>query len=424
MKVSSFRFFGGVMVFALMVFLSIQIYWFSNSYKLNEKQFDNKVNLALRKVSDRILRAQGDVLSSISAVRQTASNEYFVSLNRPLEYALLDSLVKVEFQNEEIEASYHLMIYTKNDSLVLGNFFMQGAKTSPQGACVGREQDLLSPMNFAVMFPEKKSLILGSLDIWIFSAGTFALILLVCMLIVMELSKRKKFAELKNDFISNMTHELQTPIANISMASEILINQPELQKRERYLQIIQEENQRLKKQVESVLQVAIMGKGDLVIQRKNLNLHQLLEGVIRNFEVRINSRKGSIQTKLNAADASIEGDPFHLTNIFYNLLDNADKYSIHTPEIIVSSEQTEKGLYVSIADKGIGIGRDVQKFVFDRFYRVQNGNIHNTKGFGLGLTYVKNIIQAHNGVITLQSELNQGSRFELFFPRSKTTGNA
>jgi two-component system phosphate regulon sensor histidine kinase PhoR len=183
----------------------------------------------------------------------------------------------------------------------------------------------------------------------------------------------------------------------------------------RYADIIHEENQRLKFHVEQVLQTAQMERGEVNLNKKEIDINQLINSVISNFELRLQSRQGKVIKHLLASPARLTGDPFHLTNLFYNLLDNADKYSPLNPEITITTRNHEAGIQISIADKGIGIKHDVQKFIFDKFYRAATGNQHDIKGFGLGLTYVQQIVKAHNGIVTVSSEENQGSRFDLYF---------
>jgi two-component system, OmpR family, phosphate regulon sensor histidine kinase PhoR len=254
------------------------------------------------------------------------------------------------------------------------------------------------------------------MNIWIFTAFTFLLILMVFGFLLLDLSKQKKLAEVKADFLNNMTHELQTPIANIAMASEVL-RKAELDKSKAttYLNIIHEENQRLKFHTEHVLQVARMEKGEITMNKKEIDVNQLIHDVIRKFEVRFQERKGNIVQNLRASKSVLKGDPFHLANIFYNLLDNADKYSPKDPEITITTENKNDGIVISVADKGMGIKREAQKFIFEKFYRASSGDRHDVKGFGLGLTYVYQIVKAHDGEVFVTSEENQGSRFDLYF---------
>jgi two-component system phosphate regulon sensor histidine kinase PhoR len=235
---------------------------------------------------------------------------------------------------------------------------------------------------------------------------------------IIGLSKDKKLAEVKADFINNMTHELQTPISNISIASEVLRKGSaglSEDKAVHYADIIYKESQRLRFQVEQVLQTAMMEKGEIEWKKTEVNLNAVIEEVVRIFQVRIQTRQGQIMSKLDALKPLVFGDHLHLANIFYSLLDNADKYSPATPQITVSTRNTDKGILVAIADNGIGINKEVQQYIFDKFYRATSGNVHDVKGFGLGLTYVREVMKAHQGRVSVSSEENGGSVFELYF---------
>jgi two-component system, OmpR family, phosphate regulon sensor histidine kinase PhoR len=402
---------------ALAGLLVMQIYWFVHAYKIEEAQFDKSVNLALRNVADNLLKSQKDFSGRIDPVQHTASNAFVVKLNRKIEYALLDSLIRSEFKKHGIYTSFELGVYEHQSNVLLyGNLYQQGALTEGDATCLHREP-VVAKMDFSITFPEKRIDILGSLNIWIITAAIFLLVLVVFSYMVMDLSRQKKLAEIKTDFINNMTHELQTPIANIGMASEVLraVTPVDSKKAMRYANIIHEENQRLKFHVEQVLQTAQMERGEVNLNKKEIDINQLINSVISNFELRLQSRQGKVIKHLLASPARLTGDPFHLTNLFYNLLDNADKYSPLNPEITITTRNHEAGIQISIADKGIGIKHDVQKFIFDKFYRAATGNQHDIKGFGLGLTYVQQIVKAHNGIVTVSSEENQGSRFDLYF---------
>ena len=423
MKASLYRTLIITTLIALTGLLVVQIYWFAHAHSIQEKQFDTTVNLALRSVTDKLLALNGNRSGRIFPIKQTASNRFYVEVNAPISYDVLDSLVKSEFGLHSIYSSFELSVYG-DDSLMFGNFYVKGILTKENATCMGRETAKVS-MDFAVTFPDKQSDIVGAMSIWIFTALTFLVILIVFGFLLLNLSRQKKLAEIKADFMNNMTHELQTPIANIEIASEVLRSNSGLpsEKAARYATIIHEENQRLKFHMQQVLQMSKMERGELTMSRKEIDLNSLIRDVIRNFEMRLHKRSGQIVESLQATQSRFAGDPFHLANIFYNLLDNADKYSPEKPEITITSKNLDNGILISIADKGIGIKRDVQKFIFDKFYRASTGNQHDVKGFGLGLTYVLQIVKAHEGTITVESEENRGSRFDLFFANAPDETN-
>jgi two-component system phosphate regulon sensor histidine kinase PhoR len=236
---------------------------------------------------------------------------------------------------------------------------------------------------------------------------------------VITINKQKKLSELKNDFINNLTHEFKTPIFSISLASGLLKRSEKVRESEKlmkYAELIDNEGQRLKSQVDKILQMALIDSGNFKLEKKQLDLHELISKVARNFELVINEREGELRLNLDAAHHVIVADETHLNNIIYNLLDNAVKYTDKKPEITVSTTDSDKGIELTIKDNGIGMGEDVQKFIFDKFYRAESGNLHNVKGFGLGLSYVKSVIDAHRGRIRIDSKRDSGSEFSIFLP--------
>jgi two-component system phosphate regulon sensor histidine kinase PhoR len=224
---------------------------------------------------------------------------------------------------------------------------------------------------------------------------------------------------MKNDFINNMTHEFKTPIATISLACEAMADKDiraSGDSVDHYLLIISEENRRLAGMAEKILQTAVIDKGELKMNREIIDLHEIIVEVIKNLRIQVEIKDGEIKRRLKAARPQIEGDRVHLTNLVYNLLDNANKYSPKKPLILVYTENVSNGILMTIEDHGIGISKAEQKKIFDKLYRVATGNIHEVRGFGLGLSYVRAIVKEHHGKISVESEVNRGSRFKVFLP--------
>jgi two-component system phosphate regulon sensor histidine kinase PhoR len=236
---------------------------------------------------------------------------------------------------------------------------------------------------------------------------------------VRTIYKQRQFAGLMVDFINNMTHEFKTPISTIALASEALAN-PEIVRDEnrllRYNRIIRDENTRMRNQVEKILEMAALEEGDYELNIAAVDAHKIIADAVQNIALQIEKRGGKIECQLRAAAPVIDADEVHLANIIHNLLDNANKYSPETPVIKIATENDGDGLHIRIADNGIGLRPEDQKRVFEKYYRVPTGNVHDVKGFGLGLSYVRLMVEAHGGTITVKSEYQKGSEFEIWLP--------
>lgn len=271
-----------------------------------------------------------------------------------------------------------------------------------------------------VYFPGQQALVRGSLGF----LGTSSLVLTLLMVVLFTFAlyvifRQKKLSDIKNDFVNNMTHELKTPISTISLASQMLSDSsiPDEKKNLGHIsRIIQTESKRLGYQVERVLQMAVLDQGHLVLKKVPVSMNEIITMVAQNFRLQIENKQGKLEVINDAGEDLVEGDKVHLMNVVTNLVDNAVKYSREEPEIIVRMRNSSGNYRFSVQDKGIGIAKDDQKKVFDRFYRVSTGNVHDVKGFGLGLSYVKLIVEQHGGTIRLSSELNKGTTFDVTIP--------
>ncbi len=276
-----------------------------------------------------------------------------------------------------------------------------------------------------VVIPNIKGLVLKSLRWKIATSILFTLIILAAFyLTVRTVLRQKKLGEIKNDFINNMTHEFKTPIATISLAVDAMRNEKVINDRQKlsyFSGIIKEENQRMNRQVETILKASQLEKQEVDLNMKPVHVHEVIKDVVDNFTLQLEDKKGRVELSLNAPNDLIEADEVHFSNLVNNLVDNAVKYAKdNTPPVIkLITSSNGKNFTVKIEDNGIGMNRDTVKRIFERFYRAHTGNVHNVKGFGLGLSYVKTVVEAHNGDIKAESTLGKGSSFTIELPLKK-----
>ncbi len=271
-----------------------------------------------------------------------------------------------------------------------------------------------------VTFPKKKNFILSSISTMLTLSVFFILIIILSFVTALyQLVKQKQISEIKTDFINNMTHEFKTPIATINLALDAIKNPKIINDNDkviRYVQMIRDENKRMHAQVENVLRISKLEKNQLDVSKEKVNVHDLLKKAITHVDLLIKNSGGYIKLNLNADSTEILANPFHMESIIVNMLDNAIKYSNDAPKITISTENSPKNIILKIADKGIGMNKSVQKNIFKKFYREETGNIHNVKGHGLGLAYVKKIVEIHQGEIYVESEKGNGSTFFVKLP--------
>lgn len=342
-------------------------------------------------------------------------------------YQILDSLLKYEIRMKGIDILFEYGISSEENPNYLHyassvKYKTNGMKSEKDTYTVNLfPNDYSNSENYLrVYFPNQDKFIIR--NIWMMYVTSLLLILVVlgCFYVAVNtIVKQKQLADIKNDFINNMTHEFKTPISTISLATQMLGDEavtasPSMFKR--YLGIIRDENKRLGSQVEKVLQTAQMERGEVQLKLGTVNVHQIIERVLENISPQIELRQGIIDMNLQAENPEIQADEVHLTNIIFNLLDNANKYSPENPVIKITTENTEKGLSIKVIDQGIGMTKESIKNIFEKFYRVPTGNVHDVKGFGLGLSYVKKMVEEHHGKINVQSKLGEGSEFEVVLP--------
>lgn len=343
---------------------------------------------------------------------------------------MLDSLLKKSLQERGIGIAYEFAIQNN----IHQNIIFSTASYRPDSvdsalfkASLFPNELNTMPSQLLVYFPQRQAFILENMGFTLISSALLLLVILGCFYVaVATILKQKKLSDVKNDFINNMTHEFKTPISTISLAVGMAREQVETpgqpQKMKRYLGIIQDEVQRLGGHVEKVLQMALLDRGEIKLRPTTLNIHDVIEKVLNNLSVQLEQRQGEVELSFEADREMVQADELHLTNILTNLIDNANKYSLDAPpHISVSTESDETNVYIRVTDRGLGMSKEQQTKIFEPFYRVPTGNVHDVKGFGLGLSYVKKMVEAHGGSIDVKSRPGEGSTFAIQLPLLKET---
>lgn len=396
---------------------------------LNIKEFSEQSHVALRNVLEQINTNLADSTELYGAVKQIRSNRFMVDINEELQPFYLETLLKKSFYAQNINQDFVYGIYDCfTDSIVYGNL-IRFSKTSlyePDSL----DQEGVTSVNvtikndghyFTVFFPNVAAKPIAPVQFispWIYIGIIVLLVTFFFLYSLVIIFRQKKVSEVKNDFINNMTHELKTPISTISLSSEMLLqiadsSQGQIRK---YAGIIFDENKRLEQQVERVLNVAKLDKNELILNKEPFDLRELILQLKDNFEVFQMDKSSRIDLDLTTESHVLLADPVHITNVLHNLSDNAVKYSEGPIQISITTSIISSVMLIEFSDKGLGISKEHQKSIFEKFYRVPTGDVHNVKGFGLGLYYVKMIIEAHKGKISLKSIPGEGTTFTIKLP--------
>jgi two-component system phosphate regulon sensor histidine kinase PhoR len=398
-----------------------QLYWVKKSLDMKSEQFDNRVRIAMKSVVNQLLDNKNDTVFQQHLLKLSCRKPKLdvVDIIQP---AMLDSLVLEELKCMELNDKYHYGLYNKlNSRFVAGRYGEAETQLldSPYQFSVA---SLYRPGDYylSIYFSDKTGYVLRQMEVWLLLSVFFLIVLIISFIwVALTLFRQKKLSEMRTDFINNLTHELKTPIATSSLAAEMLLR-PEIHREEekvkKYAGVILDENLRLQTHVEQVLQVAIFEKGQQRFKFRRTNVHQLLQSVLESFDLRIAENDVKIEINLEAERYIVQADKTHILNVFYNLVDNAIKYSPENPAIQIKTWNIKKGIVIRVKDNGIGISPEHQTNIFKNLFRVPMGNIHDVRGFGLGLYYVKTVIDYHNGRIDLKSEVGKGSIFDIVLP--------
>lgn len=456
MKRNSIGFVIVIATISVLGILLIQFFFLKNSYDLNEKKFHELTTSSLRSVATQLNDYNSKVYenppkpSDRCPVDQISNNYYVVNVNGLIDPNLLAHFLAVEFKKRNIEVPYEYGIYDCNSKkMIPGNTFkseppavkVKSSNNHDSVSCSAEElmyDKHIAKVNqkskvcslptcekytyyFGVHFPNRSKFYNSRLIGWYFMTGILFFVVFFFGYALYVIIKQQKLSEIQKNFINNLTHEFKTPIASIELAAKVISNPAIIHQPDRlreYVKIVGQQNQRLSDHVEKLLQMATIEKTKLQLNLEPIELNSFITESISEFKNSQNGNKYSINLVSNVTDATIKADKLHFSNLIFNILDNAIKYCQVAPEIIVRLDETKSHYIISFDDNGIGIPRDFRKKIFTRFYRIPTGNVHDVKGFGLGLDYVQKIVQRHGWRINVIDNSQKGSTFILEIQKS------
>ncbi len=404
---------GSLLVLSMLAF---QFYWVYQNWSIENHRFKQTVTQALFKVTSAVADHEKISLPDHNLIRAVSNTYFVVNINNVIDAGVLERFLIQEFQARDINLDFEYAIYDcSNDDMVYGDFCNITSKDfKPNFDQMPKYEEFT--YYFGVNFPNRSNSIFVNLRPSLLFSAITLLSLLFFVATIIVLLQQKKLWELQTDFINNLTHEFKTPLSSIRLANEFLQQTDPIKsdsKLQRYTNIIQEQNQRLNRQVERILDLAKWEKEDFVINPQPVDLHALIREVIDQYALQINNKNGKIDLSLQATLPVIRADEDHLLNLLSNLVDNGIKYSSAGAHLTFSTTDTNRGLRLVIQDQGIGIHAEDLPKLFTKFYRVHTGNVHNVKGFGLGLYYVKKVCDAHGWKVEVASEPGRGTSFTI-----------
>jgi two-component system phosphate regulon sensor histidine kinase PhoR len=421
MNVKTIRWVIALGIIAIVTIILSQVFWIRKGLLINQSNFENAVTITLEQIAAKIETGNHGQKITNSPVVRISPHAYLVDIDEKIDLNQLDYYIKNEFSNpfHKVEFVYQVFESTR-DVMVFEERVSSNVKNNTIVYPTNLPKLTESTYYFKINFPQRP--IVNSVMIFVWATSIIALtIVLVFFGYSLDvIIRQKRLSEFQKNFINNLAHEFKTPISTIGIAADVLIDPEIVNEPERlvsYAGIIKNENTRLTGQVSKILELAKLEDDELVLNKEQFHLNVLLEEIVTSFMVRLEDIGGKLIVESLADNDMMEADKVHLQNVINTLLDNAIKYNNKIPEITLTTGRDDAGLFISIADNGIGIPKEYHRKIFEKFFRVPTGNVHNVKGYGLGLNYVKMIAKAHHWRLRLDSQLNKGSIFTIIFPQ-------
>jgi len=418
MNLNKTRLFTGISGVALTLLLLIQVEWIFESAKVKEDLFNEKAAMVLSKTVQELC-SDREICKRFASCNSKRGKKGCKIMLGAYESNRIDSLLRqsMAFYNFHMDYSFELI----SPNSIEKNLESEDKKSNIYKK---RLEEIANKngLELNLIFPDKKQFILAEMGtLFISSILLIVLILLLFRETLLSLRKEKMISEHTSDFLNNMAHEFKTPLTNISLAGKMMLRDTNIisgEKIKHYADIIQHENEKLRLQVEQVLGMTALERGQIPLAKSNTNIDEIINAALTRMNIQLESKDGNVSVELAAKNSDIFADKNQLINAFSNIIDNALKYAPGKPEIEIKTSNHDGKILIVITDKGTGIDKIYQKKVFDKFFRVPTGDIHNVKGFGLGLAYVKRIVELHDGTIELESEVNIHTTFKITLPHT------
>ena len=392
--------------------ISVQIYWINQALNLQQKQFQESVFISLKRVAERISDYNKMDFPVKNPVKQISSDYYIVNIREVIDANILKLYLNKEFHRSNIHTDYEFAIYDcSSEKMVYGEYvsFNKNERIVKLGELPKYDEFIYY---FGINFPKQTSYLIAGNTLWIIFSFLLMITVSFFVYALNIILRQKQLSELQKDFINNMTHEFKTPISTINIASDVLLGDDHIKNNvdlSNYTQIIKEQNERLNWQVEKVLQITEIEQGRMNLKSEKIHLNESIKSVVGSVKLNLETKGGDVITNLLAKNDLINCDKLHLTNVLYNIIDNAIKYSEENPQINIETYEMAGFLYLNITDNGIGIAEEHIENVKNKFFRVPTGRVHNVKGFGLGLYYVNQVCKAHHWDWEIKSEKEKGT---------------
>ncbi len=408
----------GISSLALLIVMIIQFIWIVQTAKVKEELFNEKANMVLSRTTEALCKDKATCMRIGECMEMDNDNNLNARINKD-DKATIDSILNhyMDYYNFHVEYSYVLAKNEHsnehhNSKAMMSNTFYKSMD----------ELSNISGLQLKLVIPDKQQFILAEMGpLFLTSIILIVIVIVMFWRTIIALLKEKEIAEHTTEFLNNMTHEFKTPLTNIALAGKMILKDhkvAENPKTIQYSEIILEENEKLRAQVENVLNMSALERGEMNLRKEIIDVHQLIQEIVKCMNVQIEELQGNLKLELFAEYVNVNADKTHLSNAICTVLDNAIKYNKGNLSIQIQTFNKENNIYISISDNGIGIEKEHQKSIFNKYYRVPTGNVHNVKGFGLGLAYVKKIVEMHKGILSVQSELGKGTTLQLSLPNA------